>query len=502
MLSKVARESVFANLLRPRVIWCLAILLLLPAGILRAQVSNTGQITGTVFDPSGKVISGAQVTVTNPATSFTQTVTASATGVYVLSELQPGTYVVSITASGFAKSVLNNVVVQVAQTTDLPIKMTVGGQAQTVTVSAETVVLQTTQSTLSTTISPELMENLPLNGRDVLEFATLAPGAANPGIHGNNYNTYNDLPNAALNISIGGTADQFQRYKTFSSSFWDVAPAREGAFEEATVSTAGLGAANGEAGSQIQFNVKSGTDHFHGRGVWQAENSFFNANSWTNNARGIPLPKSRNNFYGGNLGGPLLPKRLVGNHRVYFFVNLEYNKVPSAFSTTNNALTGDTSGPATDCTASGMGAANGCYTYEVSAIPAVRPAWVQGCDSGTMTCTANLAAPPNHRRSQTSSVGSPPITRMGRSSLSVIRQPRCRPTTRITSSSWSITLRSREPCGIPLRGWTWISLPRCTGAIRGTSKIARSRVTGTGPDRRMSATTLDSIILIIPGRIV
>lgn len=390
MLSKVARESVFANLLRPRVIWCLAILLLLPAGILRAQVSNTGQITGTVFDPSGKVISGAQVTVTNPATSFTQTVTASATGVYVLSELQPGTYVVSITASGFAKSVLNNVVVQVAQTTDLPIKMTVGGQAQTVTVSAETVVLQTTQSTLSTTISPELMENLPLNGRDVLEFATLAPGAANPGIHGNNYNTYNDLPNAALNISIGGTADQFQRYKTFSSSFWDVAPAREGAFEEATVSTAGLGAANGEAGSQIQFNVKSGTDHFHGRGVWQAENSFFNANSWTNNARGIPLPKSRNNFYGGNLGGPLLPKRLVGNHRVYFFVNLEYNKVPSAFSTTNNALTGDTSGPATDCTASGMGAANGCYTYEVSAIPAVRPAWVQGCDSGTMTCTANL----------------------------------------------------------------------------------------------------------------
>src|SRR5690348_15196814 len=174
--------------------------LFFPIGVLRAQVSNTGQITGTVLDPSGKVISGAAVTVTNPSTSFSQTVTASATGVYVLSELQPGTYVVTATATGFAKTVLNNVVVQVAQTTDLPIKMTVGGQAQTVTVSATATVLQTTQSTLSTTISPELMENLPLNGRDVLEFATLAPGAANPGIHGNNYNTYNDLPNAALNI--------------------------------------------------------------------------------------------------------------------------------------------------------------------------------------------------------------------------------------------------------------------------------------------------------------
>ena len=389
--SRVKLESVLASLLRPRVISWLAIFLLFSVGALRAQVSSSGQITGTVFDPSGKVISGAEVTVANPVTNFTQTVKASGTGIYVFSELQPGTYVLSATANGFAKAVLNDVVVQVAQTTNLPIKMTIGGQTQTVTVSADVTVLQTTENTLSTTINPELMENLPLNGRDVLEFATLAPGSANPGIHGNNYNTYNDLPNAAVNISISGTADQFQRYKTFSSSFWDVAPAREGAFEEATVSTAGLDSANGEAGSQVQFNVKRGTDQFHGRGFWQAENSFFNANTWSNNAQGIPLPKSRNNFYGGNFGGPLLPKRLVGNHKVYFFVNLEYNKVPNAFSTVNNALTGDTSGPTTDnCAGGSEGAANGCYTYEVSSIPSGTPSWVSGCSASTMTCTANL----------------------------------------------------------------------------------------------------------------
>jgi hypothetical protein len=358
-----------------------------------AQVSNTGQVTGTVLDPSGKAVPGAQVTVTNAATNFTQTVKASATGVYVFSELQPATYVVSATATGFATSVYNNVVVQVAQTTNLQIKMTIGTQSQTVTVSAEGQVLQTTQNTLSTTISPTLMENLPLNGRDVLEFAALAPGDANPGIHGNNYNTFNDLPNAAVNITVSGTNDQFQRYKTFSSSFWDVAPAREGAFEEATVSTAGLDSANGGAGSQVQFNIKRGTDAFHGRGFWQAENSFFNANSWYDNARGIAHPKDRNNFYGGNLGGPLLPKSLVGNHNVYFFVNLEYNRVPSAFVTTNNALTGDTSGPTTDnCAGSTEGAANGCYTYEVSAVPATPPAWVSSCNAASLTCTANLYA--------------------------------------------------------------------------------------------------------------
>jgi hypothetical protein len=362
-------------------------------GALCAQVSNNGQITGTVFDPSGKVIAGAEVTVTNPATNFRQMVKASATGVYVFPELRPGAYTVTGTAGGFAKTVIENVVVQVAQTTNLPIKMTIGVQSQTVTVSAATQVLQTTQNTLSTTISPTLMENLPLNGRDVLEFATLVPGAANPGIHGNNYNTYNDLPNASVNISISGTNDQFQRYKTFSSSFWDVAPAREGAFQEATVSTAGSGSANGEAGSQVQFAVKSGTNHFHGRVFWQAENSFFNANSWSNNAHGFALPKSRNNFYGGNLGGPLLPKSLVGTHHAYFFVNLEYNKVPSAFVTQNNALTGDASGATTDnCASSTEGAANGCYTYEVTAIPTTNPSWVTGCDSSTMTCTANLYA--------------------------------------------------------------------------------------------------------------
>lgn len=356
-----------------------ASLLFLVPSIARGQVSNNGQITGTVFDPSGKVISGAEITVSNPATKFTQTVKASSSGVYVFAQVEPGTYIVSATATGFTKTVLNNVVVQVAQTTDLPIKMTIGGEAQTVTVSATATVLQTTQNTLATTISPNLMENLPLNGRDVLEFATLAPGASNAGIHGNNYNTYNDLPSGALNISISGTADQFQRYKTFSSSFWDVAPMREGAFTEATVSTAGLGSANGEAGSQVQFAVKSGTNHFHGRAFWQTENSFFNANSWYNNARGIALPKSRNNFYGGNLGGPLLPRKLVGNHHVYFFVNLEYNKVPRAFTETNNTLTTD--------------ATNGLFTYETTSAPSsFGPGspypWITACGSGT--CTANL----------------------------------------------------------------------------------------------------------------
>jgi Carboxypeptidase regulatory-like domain len=372
----------------------MAVALLLLPGAVRAQVSNSGQISGTVFDPSGKVIPHAQVIVTNPATHFTQTVTASASGGYVFSELQAGTYTVSVTATGFATIIFDSVVVQVAQTTDLPVHMTVGVVSQTVTVSA-TPVLQTTQSTLATTISPALMEDLPLNGRDVLEFATLAPGSANTGVHGNNYNTYNDMPNAAVNITIGGTPDQFQRYKTFSSSFWDVAPAREGAFQEATVSTAGLDSANGMAGSQVQFAVKSGSDQFHGRGFWQAENSYFDANAWSNNAQGIPNPKIRNNFYGGNLGGPLLPKSLVGNHNVYFFVNFEYNKAPSTVNgpAYNYTLTGNTSGATADnCASSGEGAANGCYTYPVSAIPTSTPAWVSGCSASTMTCTANLYA--------------------------------------------------------------------------------------------------------------
>lgn len=343
----------------------------------RAQVGDTGQISGTVLDPSGDVVPGAEVTAANPAISFTRTVKASATGVYAFTDLQPGTYAVSAKAKGFSTAVYNNVTVVVSQTTNVTIKLAIGSTSQTVTVSETAQVLQTTSNAVSTTISPTLINDLPLNGRDLSEFGTLVPGAANPaGIHGTEYTTFNAEPAASISITVNGTEDQFQRFKTFSSSYYPPAPLREGAFDEATVTTSGGGSASGAFGaSQVQFATKAGTDQYHGRAFWQADNSYFYANRWTNNARGLPRPHSEANYFGGSLGGPLLPKSITGSHRVYFFTQIERFNGPSASPVFNSMLT--------------QGAASGLFTYEVASTPSTLPDYVT-CGNPAGTCTADL----------------------------------------------------------------------------------------------------------------
>lgn len=332
------------------------------------QGRTSGQLSGTVIDPSGAAIPAATVIVTQPATGFSQTVTASGTGDYIFPDLQPGTYSLKVSAKGFADTVLPDVTIATSRTTDLKVQMKVGSSSETVEVSAQAQTLTTTENTLATTIDPTMIDNLPLNGRDLLEFATLVTGAANPDSQ--RYTTYNNLPNGAVNITVNGTNDNFQRYRTFSTGFFTAAPLREGAFEEATVATNDLTADAGAEGSaQIRFVTKSGTNSFHGRGFWQAQNSFFNANSYLNNSRNRPLAKSRDNYYGGNLGGPLW------RNRAFFFINLEYHKRPGASQPINNVLTSD--------------AANGLYTYDVTSIPAATPSWVT-CNAGAQTCTANL----------------------------------------------------------------------------------------------------------------
>lgn len=361
---------------------CLATLVLLPVVPARAQVTTSGKIAGTVLDPSGHAIPGAVVTATDPSISMTRTVKASPSGNYIFPALQPGRYDVSASAKGFATAVYHGIVVNVAQTTDVTVKLSIGTASQTITVSAAGQLLKTTQTTLATTISPKLIENLPLNGRNILEFASIVPGAAEPAGVGQRYTTLNGLPPAANHITVNGTNDQFLRYTNFSTSFVGVAPLREGAFSEATVSTGTLGSLNGSGASQIQFETKRGTNHFHGRIFWQTENSALNANSWFDNAAGVARPIYKQNYFGGNLGGPLLPSSWVGDHHVYFFVNLEYNRQPTSYTVTNNTLTSS--------------AASGIYPYEATSMPtatqlAAAP-WVSGCKpfASAYTCNVNL----------------------------------------------------------------------------------------------------------------
>jgi len=299
------------------------------ANLVHAQVRTSGQVSGTVVDPSGAAVVGATITLSQPVTGFTQAVTSGEFGGYIFPVVQPGTYQLKVEANGFRAALNENVVVAAARTTDLRVELQVGQPTETMVVSAEAQALETTSNTLSSTISPQGIENLPLGGRDVLPFAQLVPGAQSGGDQ--RFTTYNALPNAAINITVDGVNNNFQRYRTSTTGFYTAAPLREGAFDEVTVSTDSLTADAGAEGSvQLRFVTKRGTNDFHGNAFWQAQNSYFNANSYTNNALGIKKAPFHLNDYGGSLGGP------IWRNKLFFFFHYEEEDNP--FSSTTSLL--------------------------------------------------------------------------------------------------------------------------------------------------------------------
>lgn len=322
----------------PRLVTLLfAVLFVLPC-LAWGQARTEGQLGGTVVDPSGATVPGARLILSQAATGFSTTVTANSSGVYVFPDVQPGTYTMTASASGFSTQTYNNVVVYAGRTTDLKIELKVGTSSQTVEVSAQGEVLETTSNTLATTVTGDSIQNLPLAGRDALPFAELVPGAESGGDQ--RFTTYNALPNGAVNISVDGMNDNFQRYRTSTTGFFTAAPLRLGAIDEMTVSTDDLTADAGAEGAvTIRVTTKHGTNQFHGNAFWQAQNSFFNANSYYGDAllaAGNPSGQKSSyhiNDYGGGVGGPILRNRL------FFYFNFEYENQPGNFLDSQNLLT-------------------------------------------------------------------------------------------------------------------------------------------------------------------
>ena len=272
------------------------LLCLLFAGAAFGQKS-TGEIKGTVLDPSGAVVQKAAVTAKDTATGLTYSATSGADGSYLIPNLLPGSYGVSVTAPGFQTSVFTEVVVATGRTTDLPVKLTIGAITQTVEVTGTVAMLEVSSNQVAATIRNDYIQDLPLSGRDTLQFAALTPGYAG--------GTFNGLFQAALNISLDGTNINDTRMKS-GSGFSSLVPLRLDAIEEVTVSTTGLEADAAAGGAMtIQFATRRGTSQYHGSLYEQFRNDALNANDFFNNMRGLPKPRVRMNDFGGSLGGPL-----------------------------------------------------------------------------------------------------------------------------------------------------------------------------------------------------
>lgn len=328
----------------PALAWALmmALTVILGAVPMWAQL-NRGVVEGVVTDPQGAVIPGVKVTVTSVATNVITPATTNSTGYYRVVDLVPGEYRVHFEAAGFSPLDMVNVVVSPAQVTKVDGQMKLGQATQRVEVTAQVALLETSPSNASTSVEPQSIHELPLQGRDIQQLVYLIPGASNAaGPPGSNFGfnsqfgtfpdpTYVQGSDVTVNGGQGGAnawiLDGSVNQSTFAENI-AVNPSPD-AVETFQVVSNGFAPEWGQTGGGV-FNVvlKSGTNAFHGDLYGYLRNSSLNArNPFTSlNALGQRIPDRRLQYedVGGTFGGPIvIPHVYNGKNRSFFFVSID-----------------------------------------------------------------------------------------------------------------------------------------------------------------------------------
>ncbi|HKE21401.1 MAG TPA: carboxypeptidase regulatory-like domain-containing protein [Bryobacteraceae bacterium] len=294
----------------------------LPAGAQSVQ----GSVSVTVTDPAGAAVPGAKLELKDSATNDLHSGMSQESGTYRFVGLNVGKYSLTVTKEGFSRAVVDSVVVEVARVTDVNAHLTLGTTSSTVEVmGSATPVLEASSNMIASTIDVQQIEDLPIAGRDITAFARLAPG----------YNgTWDGAPSVAQGNNIDGVISSSSRMKFSGNSQPSVSPRIEN-IEEMTVQTDQLDMDQGFGASvvQLNFTTRAGTNNFHGRLYEDFRNKDLNANTWSNNGKGIPrAPYILNNF-GGSLGGPILKNKL------FFFGSFSMSKQPGSSVAGNSVLT-------------------------------------------------------------------------------------------------------------------------------------------------------------------
>ena len=284
--------------------WLFAIVLWLSTPLwLSAQVS-TGKITGQVTDSSDAIIQNAQVVVTNVDTNVARTLATDSAGIYSAPSLQPGGYSVQVNMSGFQIQTKTGLTLSIGQTITLNFTLVPGTQKESiVVVSTAQQLVDTTTSSLSTVITTETVENLPLNSRDFLDLVPLVPGAQ-PGAQGRNL-TQNSFSINGGRVTANGFQIDGADIDTPSNDPVRVSPNLEG-IGEFQVLTNNFSAEWGRSmGGIVDVKLKSGTNNLHGSIFEYFRNTVLDASQ----AFAGLLPYNFNQF-GAAAGGPIIKDRL------------------------------------------------------------------------------------------------------------------------------------------------------------------------------------------------
>ena len=279
-----------------------------------------GSVTGLVSDPTGALIAGAEVTLVDAEKGFTFTAKTDSQGRYLFRGVQPGKYNVSVKAAGFKDQARSGIKVDVSQNVGADFAMPVLGTLETVTVSTAAPLLGTEDAVTGQVVDRKLINDLPLNGRNVFELAFLAPGvtevdAACMGCSANNFIS-NGSRNATADILMDGVTTT--NYEQNSGIRVDTYTPSVDAVEEFKVQESNFSSEFGFSGATvINLVTRSGTNSYHGSGYEFLRHYKLEANSWFNNQQGLPMPGLRRNTFGGTLGGPII------KNKTFFFFDYE-----------------------------------------------------------------------------------------------------------------------------------------------------------------------------------
>src|SRR5580704_6659301 len=287
-----------------------------------AAVSGHAQVTGatlsgTITDPSGAVIAGAQVSARNTATGSTKDATTDSAGFYTIPDLPAGPYEVKVTAKGFTTAVESNLGLAVGAQQSLNIPMKVGETSQTVEVSEAAPQIDLTSSTLTGQVESQTVLDLPLNGRDWTSLATLHPGVALIEEQMDYSTSARGNRGFGSELTISGQRTTTNNYRLDGITVNDYANSGPGnvigaalgvdAIQEFSVLTGGFSAEYGmAAGGVINAITKSGTNAFHGDVYEFLRNSAMDSRDYFSRRANTPMAQFRRNQFGGSAGGPII----------------------------------------------------------------------------------------------------------------------------------------------------------------------------------------------------
>src|SRR3954470_16822839 len=329
------------------------LLFFVTTGLLVASAPATAQRTtaslrGTITDATKAIVPGASVTVTNQDTGFNRTVTTNTEGLYSVSELPVGTYSITVELQGFKTTKRTDIALNVAEDRKIDMELAAGELTESVEVKAESTPVKTVGGDVSGVINGEQVRELPLNGRNFLQLATLMPGVSAP-----------DFLNVKDKGLLGGS-DLSVSGSSVTSNLWTVDGANNNdvgsnrtilvypstdAIEEFKILRNSYGPEFGQSGgAQINIVTRSGTNAFHGSGFYSGRNDALNSKNYFLEKTNQPKEELKRNDFGGTFGGP------IKKDRVQFFYSQEWNReqrgsvrtalVPTAAERAGNFSTG------------------------------------------------------------------------------------------------------------------------------------------------------------------